>query len=413
MHSFVARLVSSPADVRAGAPASQPVRIAIDRGRIASLMPVDLSPTELDDLPYVAPGMFDLQVNGYRGIWFSSETLTVDDVERVILDYVAHGVTRCLPTLITNSLAALEHGLRTIRAARDRHESVRQIVAGCHLEGPFISPVDGPRGAHAQEHVRPAAVAEVQRWQQASGGLVRLITLAPEVDGAEELITDCVGRGIRIAIGHTAAHSATIRRAIDLGACLGTHLGNGCASSVPRHDNPFWVQLADDRIACSVIADGWHVPHELLTVAVRSKSAERLVLTSDVSGFAGCATGRHASGAASVDVLHDGRIVVAGQTQFLAGSGVLTGDCVAQAVNTGLLDLPHAWSCASTVPAALLGLSPALIREGGPATMTVFRLVRPTTVTGPSDVAATALRYRPISTFVAGVHFRGAPNIRA
>ena len=375
------------------------VQISIHDHRIASIVPMDLPAADREALPFVGPGLFDLQVNGANGIWFSSETLTVDDVEQVILTYLQQGITRCLPTLITNSFEAIEHGLHTIRAACEKNELVRRVVVACHIEGPYISPVDGPRGAHPVTHVRPADIAELARWQQAAGGLIRLVTLAPETPNAIDFIRFAVQSGIVVAIGHTAASPGQIRDAIDAGATLGTHLGNGCAGMMPRHDNVFWPQLADDRLTCSVISDGWHVPESMLKCIVRCKSRDRIVLTSDVSGFGGCAPGRYATGDVSVDVLDDGRIVVAGQTQFLAGSGATTGDCVAHLMNSCGISLAEAWPLASVRPAALLGFPPIQLEEGDPACLTVFRIES----AGTSGSDRLKLRFRPQWSVIDGI----------
>ncbi len=354
------------------------VRLQLRHGRIESILPAGVSAAEAEALPFVGPGLFDIQVNGFNGIWFCSEQLTCDDVENVIAAYVQQGITRCFPTLITTSCEAIEHGLSTIRKAREKSDLVRNVVAGCHVEGPFISAVDGPRGAHPLAHVRPADMSEFQRWQQAAGGLVKLVTLAPEVPNAVDFIRQVSAEGVVISIGHTAASSETIRKAIDQGARLGTHLGNGCAGLVPRHDNIFWPQLADDRLTCSIIADGWHVPATMLKCILRCKTLERLVLTSDVSGFGGCKPGRYSTGEISVDVLPDGRIVVAGQTQFLAGSGATTGECVAHFMRACSISLRDAWSLASTSPARLMKIPTTSLQEGELAHLTVFRMLKST-----------------------------------
>jgi len=375
------------------------VRIHIRNGRLESVMPVALPREETASLPYVGPGLFDIQLNGFNGIWFSSERLTVDDVEQVIHAYVQQGITRCLPTLITNSFEAIEHGLRTLRAARERSKLVRAVIVGCHIEGPYISPENGPRGAHPQIHVRPASIGEFSKWQQASGGLVRLVTLAPEVPNAIPFIEQVSRSGVVVSVGHTAASAEIVRQAIDSGARLGTHLGNGCSAMVPRHDNVFWPQLADDRLTCSVIADGWHVPTIMLQCILRCKTLDRLILTSDVSGFGGCPAGRYSSGEVEVDVLPDGRIVVAGQTQFLAGSGATTGECVAHFMTACGVSLREAWRLASTRPAQLMGIPAGSLDEGSSAHLTVFRL----TETVSADGRGPLLKYHPELSIASGI----------
>lgn len=350
------------------------VRVGIDHELVVSIESPDIPASELTAIPWIAPGLFDIQVNGFHGLWFSSETLTVDEVEQIIRAYRSQGISRCLPTLITNSQEAIEHGLSTIRHACETIAEVRQTVVGCHVEGPFISPVDGPRGAHPLRHVRPAGISEFRSWQRASGGRVRLVTLAPEVEGAMPFISELSAEGVVIALGHTAASSSVITEAIDRGARLGTHLGNGCAGMIPRHDNVFWPQLSDDRFTCSVIADGWHVPPSMLRCIMRCKPRERILLTSDVSGFGGCAPGTYSTGDVAVDVLTDGRIVVAGQTQFLAGSGATTGDCVAHLMDICGLTLEEAWPMASTQPAELLGCRHTWLQTGQSPDFTLFRM---------------------------------------
>jgi len=378
----------------------QPIRITFRDGRIASVVPLEVSQEESRELPIVGPGLCDIQVNGFKGIWFSSETLTTDEVETVIQWYLERGITQCLPTLITNSAAALEHGLATIRAARNRSSLLRQVIAGCHVEGPWISPEDGPRGAHPLEHIRPADFSEFCRWQQVSGNLVRIVTVAPEVPYAINVVKQIVKSGVQVSIGHTAATPAEIAASIDAGATLGTHLGNGCSGLIPRHHNVFWPQLADDRLTCSVIADGWHVPEAMLKCIIRCKSLDRLILTSDVSGFGGCPVGRYRTGAVEVDVLDDGRIVVAGQTQFLAGSGVTTGDCVARFMSACNVSLHAAWNLASTKPAALLDARSGFLQEGQSARLTVFRIsgINPEEASHPTQRPV----FQPVATIVDG-----------
>jgi N-acetylglucosamine-6-phosphate deacetylase len=378
----------------------QPVKITLNAEQVASVVPVELSLDECQALPIAGPGLCDIQVNGYKGTWFSSETLTIDEVETVIHSYIEQGITQCLPTLITNSAAAIEHGLAVIRSARDRSPLLQQVIAGCHIEGPWISAMDGPRGAHPVAHVRPADFAEFVRWQQVSGGLVRIVTLAPEVPNAIEVVKQIVKTGVRVSIGHTAASPPEITAAIDAGATLGTHLGNGCSAMVPRHDNIFWSQLYDDRLICSIIADGWHVPKSMLNCIVRCKTLERLILTSDVSGFGGFPAGRYRTGDVEVDIVNDGRIVVAGQTQFLAGSGATTGDCVVQFMSMCGVSLQEAWKLASIRPAALLNRHDEFLAEGQTANLTLFR------ISGLAEYGTTGiqptLEYQPVGTVIHG-----------
>lgn len=349
-----------------------PVRIDVQDGRMTQIESVDLPEPEVINLPFVGPGLFDIQLNGYGGDWFGSESLTVDTVERIIAAFVRLGITRCFPTLITCSFESMLHGIQTIRKATETSELVRDVVRGIHLEGPYISPTDGPRGAHPLQHVRSADIREFQRWQAESDNTVKLVTLAPEADQAMSLIRYLSGAGVIASLGHTAANPECISEAVSCGARLSTHLGNGCAAMVNRHTNIFWPQLAEDRLTASVISDGWHVPAEMLNCILRCKTAERMIITCDVSGFGGCAPGTYDSDGVAVEILDDGRIVVAGQRQFLAGSASGTGDCVLHMARTCRLSLGEAWHMASENPSAMFGEKSCALRIGAEATLTLF-----------------------------------------
>ena len=173
-----------------------PVRVELCGDRIASVTPAYGYSRE-DDLPFVAPGFFDLQINGYGGVWFSDPHLTEDAVLKVLRQYLAHGVTRLCPTLITNSREALCAGLSAIRRACEREAWANRMVPGCHVEGPFISAEDGPRGAHPREHVRPCD------WDELEAQIVRLL-------GDDELRSRLVGEAYKtIASEFDVAKSAT------------------------------------------------------------------------------------------------------------------------------------------------------------------------------------------------------------
>ena len=265
----------------------EPVRIQIDGERIASIEPG--WPTRgLARWPYVAPGLFDLQINGHGGIWFGKEGITADEVLGVLEAHFRFGVTRLCPTLITNSFEALAGGFAAIRKACERELWAERMVPGCHLEGPYISSEDGPRGAHPREFVRSPDWDEFLRLQQISGGRIRLVTLAPELPGAIDFISRAVTEGVVVSIGHTAANPQQIAAAVDAGARLSTHLGNGAHGMIRRHPNYIWEQLGDPRLSTSVIADGHHLPASVLRSILRTKSSRNVILTCDAAGLAGC-----------------------------------------------------------------------------------------------------------------------------
>jgi N-acetylglucosamine-6-phosphate deacetylase len=338
--------------------------------RIVSVGPPTAQPSDVT-AEYVAPALFDLQINGCGGLPFSSERLTVEEVRRVLDICRGHGIGGLCPTLVTNSSEALLAGFRTLARACDTDPLVARMAPAFHLEGPYISPEDGARGAHTLRHVRPPSLDEFRRLQEAAGGRIRLVTLAPETDGALSFIERLSGEGIVIAIAHTAASPQRIREAIQAGARLSTHLGNGSHAVLPRHENYLWEQLAADELWASVIADGWHLPDAILKCILRVKSPARTVLTCDASSLAGLPPGRYREWEQEFEVQPGGKVVVPG-TPYLAGSGVFTDHCVGHAVAVGGLTLADALDMAGARPRELLRLPSASLEAGQPADLVLF-----------------------------------------
>ena len=296
------------------------------------------------------PGLVDIQVNGFAGVDFNSRDTTADALAKALASLRATGVTRVLPTLITGPFDRFAACVRTINAIRD------QAIAGIHMEGPYISPNDGPRGAHPRAHVIPASRDDFKRRQDAADGRIVLVTLAPEVPGAIELIEHLAPTGVRVAIGHSEAPPETIRTAIRAGATMSTHLGNGCAAILPRHPNLIWEQLASDELLASVIVDGHHLPASVVKAAVRAKSPERTILTTDAMAAAGCPPGAHRIGDVDVEVGPDRRVSLRG-TPYLAGSALTMPEAVANTVRFTGLSLAEVLPMASTLPADYLGIA--------------------------------------------------------
>lgn len=382
----------------------QPITVAIDGDKIRSITSFDGTKTEAEGLPFVSPGFFDIQINGYGGTWFSSDTLTVDQVVTVTQSLVDKGIAKFFPTLITASFETLRHGFSILRKACESNALVASCVAGYHLEGPYISAEDGPRGAHSLRHVRPADWTEFSKLQTASGNRIRLVTLAAESQNAVEFIGRCRDSGVVVALGHMAANSQQIQTAVQAGAQLSTHFGNGAHGTLPRHPNYLWDQLAQDGLWASVIADGWHLPDALLQCVLKCKTAERTVLTCDVSGFAGCPPGRYDHADLAVEILEDGRLVVADQRQLLAGSGATTGDCIVGIMRACGVSLADALRMATINPGRLLNEPISAIEVGQTATVSVFRL-EPKLATTRKDPT-----FVPIATYINGQLMGGTPR---
>jgi N-acetylglucosamine-6-phosphate deacetylase len=245
--------------------------------------------------PWVAPGFVDVQVNGYDGQEFSSQALKPEQVAAIVRRHYAFGVTGICPTLTTNSIAALSHGLAAIAAACRQGAEIARRVVGIHLEGPYMSTEDGPRGAHPREHCKRPNWDEFCRLQEAAEGRIVILTMSVEFEESAEFISRATASGVAVSIGHTAAGGDQIRAAVDAGAKLSTHLGNGAHRTLRRHPNYLWDQMAEDRLMASIIADGHHLPAEVLKTIVRAKTPQRTILVSDESGLAGLPPGRYPS----------------------------------------------------------------------------------------------------------------------
>jgi N-acetylglucosamine-6-phosphate deacetylase len=298
------------------------------------------------------PGLFDLQVNGFGGVDFNAPGLTADRVAEALERMRATGVTRCLPTLITSSFERFAASARVLARMTDA------AIAGIHMEGPYLSPDEGARGAHPREHVAPPSADDFSRRQDAASGRIVLVTLAPEIPGALPFIEHLVASGVRAAIGHTAASGQHIADAISAGATLATHLGNGCAQMLPRHPNPIWELLAADGVLASLIVDGHHLPPATVKAMVRAKWPQRTVLITDAIAAAGCAPGPYSIGGVQCALGDDGRVSLPG-TPYLAGSSLTLDRAIANTVRFTGLSLDEVIPMASTIPARYLGTTTA------------------------------------------------------
>jgi N-acetylglucosamine-6-phosphate deacetylase len=298
------------------------------------------------------PGLVDLQVNGFAGVDFGEATLTPERVLEAVGALEKTGVTRFLPTLITSSAEAFTRSARTVLAAR------HPAIAGLHMEGPYISPEDGYRGAHARPLVRDADVDDFRRRQDAAEGRIRLVTLAPESPGALRLVEHLVAAGVRVAIGHTAATGAQIADAVRAGATLSTHLGNGCAQVLPRHPNVIWEQLGEDGLLASFIVDGHHLPPATVRSMIRAKTPGRSILVTDATAAAGMPPGRYTLGGQEVELSATGRVAAPGAPN-LAGSALRLDAAIGNAVRFTGLPLEEVVPMATTRPAEYIGIASA------------------------------------------------------
>ncbi len=379
----------------------QPVRLGIDLGVIQTLEALPADADLPEDLPWVAPGLIDLQVNGYDGISFNSPALTPDQVRQVSLAMDLHGVTWYCPTVTTAPWEILAHAMTTIAHAIRTLPEVADRVAGIHLEGPYLSPEDGPRGAHPAAYIHPPDWDHFQRLQQLADGRIRMLTLAPEYDNAPAFIRRAVQKGVLVAIGHTNANSQQIRAAVDAGARMSTHLGNGAHRQLPRHPNYLWDQLAEDRLVASLIVDGHHLPPEVVKTFLRAKGPSRCILISDITSMAGKPPGTyHSDNSGEIEILEDGRMVIAGQRHLLAGAALPITAGIANVLRYTEHDFQTAVDMASVGPASLIGIEPGRLQVGAPADLTLLRW--PADPAGSIQVVATIAGGRLIAGRIPG-----------
>jgi N-acetylglucosamine-6-phosphate deacetylase len=299
---------------------------------------------------YLSAGFVDLQVNGRAGFDLNAEQISTSTVIGLVDVMLADGVTCFAPTLITAPEEELCDRLKVIAEARSSHRKVASCVPFVHIEGPHISSLDGYRGAHPVDAVRAPTITEFDRWQNAGGGIVGMVTLSPHFIESVEYIAALVKQGVHVAIGHTHASAEQIARAVDAGARLSTHLGNGIAQEIPRHRNPIWSQLADDRLTATFIADGHHLPPDVLKAMLRAKGVGKSVLVSDSVALAGMPAGTYITSVGGRVELHpDGRLCVFG-SELLAGSTASLAQCIGNVIRMAKIPLSDALAMATANP---------------------------------------------------------------
>ncbi len=302
---------------------------------------------------YIAPGLIDVQINGYMGVDFSNNEITIDDIRKATAELWKEGVTTFFPTIITNDHYSLTNSFIILSQAINDPE-IGLSIPGFHLEGPYISPVQGYRGAHLEKYIRKPDWDEFMIYQNASKGHIKMITVAPEVEGAILFIQKCAGSGVTVSLGHHNGSSENIMKAVDAGASMSTHLGNGCANLIDRHNNPLWPQLADDRLIPTIIADGYHLTAEEVRTFYKVKGPDRLILVSDALDLAGLPPGEYIRGERKV--LLTPNVVKFPAENVLAGAASSISKCVGNIMKFTGCSLKEAIQMASTNPAKVFGL---------------------------------------------------------
>lgn len=319
------------------------------------------------------PGFLDLQCNGYAGVDFNDPNAAPGEIQRAIRAMWQHGCTDVLPTVITHTPERIGHLLGNLSAAVAGAPYVAASVPGFHLEGPFLSPVEGARGAHPLSAISPVRLPWWRRWQKAAGGRIRMVTVAPEVKGALPFIMQLRGEGVVPAIGHTMASAAEVGAAAERGALLSTHLGNGCPQQMHRHENPVLAQAGEDRLWASLITDGIHLPPGVVRTFYRAKGG-RAVAVTDAMSAAGAPPGRYRLADLELEVGADRVVRFPGAANF-AGSALTMDRAVAGLKTMAGLSWAEAWEASSLRPWQILRQANPALRPRPLATS--FVIARP------------------------------------
>ena len=326
-----------------------PVEIDLADARVQEIRKIPST----DSTTWIAPALIDIQVNGFAGFDLNVATVTSEDVSAMVRALWRVGTGFLCPTVVTGSFEGVSNSLRAIVGACKVDSLVAHSVLGVHLEGPYISAEDGPRGAHPLEHVREPDWDEFQRWQDVAEGQITIVTLAPEKRDAIPFIEKLVASGIVVALGHTDASADDIQAAIDAGAKLSTHLGNGAHALIRRHPNYIWEQLGADELWASLIVDGHHLPPAVAKSMIRAKTLDRCLLVSDAVALAGMEPGIYQFAGKSVELTADRCVRLVG-TEYLAGSAIELARGIENSVRFAGISFQEAVSLATLQPMRLL-----------------------------------------------------------
>ena len=329
----------------------KPIEITITNKQIHSIRELKTADTKI----LLCHPLVDIQVNGFHGYDLNIESVTPDDISKMVHKLWNVGTGFLCPTIVTASFENISKSLSVVVKACANDPLIAHSILGIHLEGPYISHEDGPRGAHPLAHVRNPNWDEFKRLQDIAEGMIKIVTLAPEKKGAIQFIEKVVATGVIVSIGHTNASTKFIQEAIQAGAKLSTHLGNGAHAMIQRHPNYIWDQLAADELYASLIVDGHHLPPSVVKSMIRAKTHEKCILISDATALAGMPTGNYEFAGQPVELKDDSSIRLSG-TKYLAGSAIALATGVENSVKYSDISIKNAISLATIHPLQLLGI---------------------------------------------------------
>ena len=324
-----------------------------------------------DDLRAV-PGFIDIQVNGFCGIDFNQPNFKGNDLVDVCRKLPETGVTAFCPTLITADYSRLARNITEVREVCRKHTLVRSMVLGIHLEGPYINPEDGPRGAHPRACVSQPDWDKFKHLLELGQGLVRMVTVAPEIPGGLTFIQKATTAGLTVGIGHCAPEPDMVDRAVSAGTRISTHLGNGTHQMLDRHKNYFQKQLAHDGLMASIICDGIHLPDYMVKNVVRAKGRSKIVLITDATAASHAGPGRYSLGDLEVEADDEGALRLAG-TPYLSGSTLTMDRAIGNCAEFAGIPLAAAIKMATVNPAKLFEGASGKLEQGRRADLVLYQ----------------------------------------
>ena len=342
---------------------TQPVSLAWQNGIIKSITPLpEASPAPAEVL--LAP-LTDIQINGYAGVDFQQDQLTLDALERAAKGLQRAGCGRFMIALITDSWRSMLARLSHLRVLRAQSPRLRRMIVGWHIEGPFLSAEPGYHGAHPAETMTDPKREHVDELLSILEGDLALITLAPERPGSDEFIRYARSNGLKIALGHTNANAPCLQSAAEAGATSFTHLANGCPQQLDRHDNILWRALEQSSLSYGLIPDAIHLSPSLFRLLHHLIPRDRLYYTTDAMAAAGAPPGTYTLGKLALEVGEDRVVKQPGRDNF-AGSSLEPINALNKASTMLGNSLQEVWPLMSQHPSQLIGAPPYLV-PGAPA----------------------------------------------
>lgn len=312
------------------------------------------------------PGFIDLQVNGYKGIDFSSPDLTEEEFVFACKELIKQGTVAFLPTIITSSIPTFKRNLR-LMANSIKQNNLQKSILGFHVEGPFISKRDGARGAHNPEWVQQPDINFLDKLYEWSGENIKLLTIAAEIQGAAALCRYATTElGITVSLGHQMTTEEDLEEIVDAGARSLTHLGNGIPRTLHRHHNPLWAGIANDSLSAMIISDGHHIPPSVIKTIIRTKGTSNVIVVSDASPIAGLPPGTYNTLGNDVILENSGRLYNP-ESGYLVGSSSTMLDCMKYLRSLDLLTLKELLDVGFYNPLHLINVESSVILKNLPS----------------------------------------------